>query len=351
MRFSVYLSQLLASASFLMMSGHHAAYSQVESGNAGNPWSYSFSHKSWGLTCDNTRTCRAYGYATFLGDETPASILLTRQAGDNTPVKVEIQHNPERQVKKGDTATLMVGKAALRSVPLVGSLSSQQAAQLVALLLDGASISIVEGKIKSEIPLAGAKAVLTKMDDVQGRLDTPSAIVVKGSSAQSPLPALPAPGIQAVAISTNQTIDAVLERSVKAIIKKEVPKDTCPYEEGKLSVSRLSRDHLLVTLSPCWTAAYNSGDAFWVVEQAQPHRATRIDDDTLDQFEVTRSMLSGVQKGRGVGDCLGFSEWVWDGKTFLRSKMSWTGPCSGFPGGAWEIPKYVTRVLPLKKLN
>jgi hypothetical protein len=351
MWFSVYQSRLVTCAGLLMGAMLQPAYAQVESGKAAKPWSYRFSHKSWGLTCDNTRTCRAYGYATFLGDEVPASILLTREAGENTPVKVEIQHNPERQVKKGDTATLMVDKAVIRSVPLKGNLSRQQAAQLVPLLLDGSSVSIIEGKIKSQIPLAGAKAVLTKMDYVQGRLDTPSAIVVKGSGTQSPLSALPAPVIQAAAISTNQTIEAVLEKTVKDIVKKAIPKDTCPYEDGKLSVDRLSRDHLLVSLSPCWTAAYNSGDAFWVVEQGRPHRAFRVEDDTLDHFSATDSMLTGVQKGRGIGDCLGLSEWVWDGKAFQRSKMSWTGECSGFPGGAWEIPSYVTRVLPAQKVK
>jgi hypothetical protein len=52
--------------------------------------STTFSHKDWELPCDNTRTCRAAGY--HEEDDGPnATILLTRAAGPNQPVKVELQ--------------------------------------------------------------------------------------------------------------------------------------------------------------------------------------------------------------------------------------------------------------------
>jgi hypothetical protein len=51
--------------------------------------STTFSHKDWELACDNTRTCRAAGY--HEEDDGPnATILLTRAAGPNQPVTVEL---------------------------------------------------------------------------------------------------------------------------------------------------------------------------------------------------------------------------------------------------------------------
>ena len=69
------------------------------------PPSLRFSHGNWELACDNTRTCRAAGYhAEGASDDEedgaggggnreamPVSVLLTRQAGPNTPVKGELQ--------------------------------------------------------------------------------------------------------------------------------------------------------------------------------------------------------------------------------------------------------------------
>ena len=47
-----------------------------------------FEHKDWALQCDNTRTCRAVGYQAEAGDSEPVSVLLTREAGPDTPVQV-----------------------------------------------------------------------------------------------------------------------------------------------------------------------------------------------------------------------------------------------------------------------
>ena len=50
----------------------------------------SFSHEDWELACDNTGTCRAAGYHTDGNSfERMVSVLLTRKAGTNTPVKAE----------------------------------------------------------------------------------------------------------------------------------------------------------------------------------------------------------------------------------------------------------------------
>jgi hypothetical protein len=51
-----------------------------------------------------------------------------------------------------------------------------------------------------------------------------------------------------------------------------------------------------------------------------------------------------MQKGRGIGDCLGMATWTWNGSTFVQTSDATTGMCRQFPGGAWKLPTLVTRV-------
>ena len=312
------------------------------------PWSLSFTYKDWELTCDNIRTCRAAGYNVFEGTQIPASILLTRAAGSNAAVQVEIRHNPQEPVEAGDAADLRIGKTTLRRVPLQAGFKESQVAQLLPLLLENSSIEVAQGKAKSSISLEGAKAVLMKMDDAQGRVGTASAIAAKDAgkrgNAQLPQPPVEAPVVQAVRISADQKIDAALIKTAKAAIGKH----ECMSPDGEMAVSRLSRAHLLVSRSPCWRAAYNEGHAYWVVSAAAPHTAVRVDDDSLNEWDDSSSMLRGVQKGRGVGDCYGISELVWNGASFVKTKQSHTGQCRGFPGGVWDLPTYTAKVLTAK---
>jgi hypothetical protein len=310
-----------------------------------------FQHKDWQLVCDNTRTCRAAGY--WIGDgDNPVSILLTRDAGPNTPVSMQIRYEPDKEQLTAKTVELRVGKTSLKGVPLDAKLSAQQVATLLRWIPDNESIEISQGKIESSLSLAGAKAVLTKMDAVQGRVGTPSALVAKGNSTQAPLPAVPVPVIQAVRVVNEPAVDNVLARAVIAAVKLPVtpPQEACVAKDASFStVQRLSLSHLLVTQNPCWSGAYNSANRYWVVDVAPPHRAMQIDDDTLQEFEPASGTLRGFQKGRGLGDCVSLSQWVWDGQAFIKASEKTTGLCRGFLGGAWDLPTHRARVIPAPK--
>jgi hypothetical protein len=52
-----------------------------------------------------------------------------------------------------------------------------------------------------------------------------------------------------------------------------------------------------------------------------------------------------MQKGRGIGDCIGTATWTWDGKSFAQTSAATTGMCREISaGGAWDLPTLVTRV-------
>jgi hypothetical protein len=303
----------------------------------------SFTHEDWVLACDNTLTCRAAGYSSD-GADVPATVLITRAAGANILPTIQVQHDPSEA--EGDKpAVLVLGKVVLRDVALGSKLKPTQVLKLLPQLLSETELKITQGQTNSVVSLRGVSAVLLKMDDIQGRVLTPSALVKKGTSRRAVLPANPTPVVQAVAISATKPDD----KNLFAALVDAVGKHDCLSEAGSFSISRLSATQMLVSREPCWAAPYNTGNKYWVVEDKPPHSAVLIDDDNLNEWSESTSTLYGGQKGRGIGDCLQKRSWVWNGNEFVFAEDVWTGLCKGFLGGAWELPLYVSRVISVKK--
>jgi hypothetical protein len=156
----------------------------------------SFSHNDWELACDNTRTCRAAGYQQ---DGEPVSMRITRKAGAGTTVDIDLQTGGEEELK--GPLRLKVGKATVSGLQggSPASTPTRSAAVLPELLKsDDATLTAGGGK-KWVLSLAGLNAVLLKMDEAQGRVDTPGALVRRGGKPESSvLAALPMPVVNAL---------------------------------------------------------------------------------------------------------------------------------------------------------
>jgi hypothetical protein len=317
--------------------------------------STTFSHKDWELACDNTRTCRAAGY--HEEDDGPnATILLTRAAGPNQPVKVELQlADDERHPVPAELAMSIDGRAlgVVRTDPKSSILTLTEAqvrALLPALLKDGRVAWTGKGTTWT-VSTAGANAVLLKMDEFQGRLDTPGALVRKGSKPETNvLPPLPAPEIHAGPVSANKNpvkLTAAQTRELKAALRKTVKEGDCELLDstsataGELEVQRFTNDKLLVSHT-CWIAAYNTGDGYWVVDSKPPYSAVLV---TTSATDYDDGVITSFQKGRGVADCVASATWTWDGRTFAQTSDTTSGMCRQItPGGAWDLPTLVTNV-------
>jgi hypothetical protein len=317
--------------------------------------STTFSHKDWQLACDNTRTCRAAGYNEE--DDGPnATILLTRAAGPNQTIKVELQLADDELHPAPDQLAMSIDGRALgivRTDPkssIITLTDAQARALLPALLKDGRIVWTGKGTTWT-ISTAGANAVLLKMDEFQGRLDTPGALVRKGSKPESNvLPPLPAPEVQAGPVSQDKNpikLTATQTRALKAALRKTVKEGDCELLDstsetaGELEARRLTKDKLLVSHA-CWTAAYNTGDGYWVVDAKPPYSAVLI---TASANDYDDGVISSFQKGRGVADCVATAAWTWDGRAFAQTSDSTSGMCREItPGGAWDLPTLVTHV-------
>lgn len=159
-----------------------------------------FEHKDREVACDNTRTCRAAGYASDKADN-KASILLTRKAGPSQPVRTQLRLGETAPALPSTVQTHIDGHA-LGEVKIgndaIGDLTAAQTASLLGALSTRAQLKW-DAKGKSwTISAEGANAVLLKMDEFQGRIGTPGALVRKGTRPEATvLPPLPAPEITA----------------------------------------------------------------------------------------------------------------------------------------------------------
>ena len=308
----------------------------------------SFSHKDWTLQCDNTRTCRASGYQEEGGDSQPVSMLISRDAGPNAPVKVELTvYTDEAGL---DALQLSVGGKAFRK--LAGHDGSagvplQDVPELLRQLLDAESATVRGGKETWTLSLAGVNAVLLKMDEAQGRLGTPGALVRRGTRPESSvLPPLPAPKIKGVVPLPARTGDEALGRRIYAALPKDTKASMSEECNGQdvpareIEIFRLDSKRLLLAVG-CAMGAYNYSSLLWIVNDHEPYRPRKA--AAHGEFDPASGSVHSAMKGRGIGDCWSTTDWQWDGDDFVLSGRANSGMCRGFAGGAWSLPSYVTR--------
>ena len=158
-----------------------------------------FQHHDWVVACDNTLTCRAAGYA--VDEDSTLSVLLTRKGGPNQAIQGHLSLQPDEgptqpkgalrlRIQQRDLGVLAPGK----NEGTHALNASQTSALLSALVRDG-GISVTDAA-GHRWPLSdkGAAAVLLKIDEYQGRLGTPGAVMRKGSAPETSVPAaLPVP--------------------------------------------------------------------------------------------------------------------------------------------------------------
>jgi hypothetical protein len=324
------------------------------------PEPVTFQHQDWELACDNTRTCRAAGYQEE-GASPPVSVLLTRKAGPGTTTTAQVTLGddweesvlaglPERFTLRLSIDGRAQGGIAMRRDDAVADLEPAQTTALLKALLHHTRIEFSAGDVTWTLSDRGATAVLLKMDEAQGRVTTPGALVRRGARAESGvLPPLPAPAVRAAALHPPLPADARFldthDEALRAALRKTTAEDECidlhdSDDPQPLEIVRLTKTKLLVS-TRCWLAAYNAGSGYWVIEDRPPFRPVLV---TTDANVFDAGTLAAEHKSRGLGDCWSSATWTWDGTSFVRSGEMSTGQCRGFPGGAWTLPLRVSEV-------
>lgn len=352
---------------------------------------WGFVKDDWQLVCDNTLTCRAAGYAAEglvssdkLGD---ASVLITVEAGKKlSTVQVKLSNweeleqeklVPEQLSKTNYKVELFLNNKSYGFIQLSsereGQLSTAQAQQLLKLANQNTKIQFTSGIYQWQVSDKGLAAVLLKLDEVQGRVGTPLALVSKSSlNRQTPKSPKAKPVIKKVysyadkdkkqltpakLVYFQKNINKWIDIDAKELVgsndgmgdcKLVNPKTEAYQRMQEFGADRLGWDfipvdskHTLAT-HECWGGAYNMGVGYWLISHDKPSQPKLI---TTSASEYYEGEIWAMHKDRGIGDCWNRAVWVWNGKTFAMTEDSSTGMCRGFAGGAWSLPTYVSEVI------
>ncbi len=319
----------------------------------------SFEDKDWQVVCDNTRTCRAAGYQRD-GDANAVSVLFTRATGPNAFVTGELQlgdmgqGGPTPPGLKLIIAGKPAGTIALERQHKHAQLSGGVVEALLKALSSTAPVAFSSGKTTWRLSGDGATSVLLKMDDLQGRVGTASAITRKGTlGSDNVLLPVATPTVQAVRIAgaSQPGDDALADR----IISRIQHADDCPALDdtdtakdpaNAPKVWHLDANRVLLRAA-CWRTGNNSSDGYWVAIVRPPYDAKRMTAFGRDFDGV--ATLSAQHKDRDLGDCVADETWTWNGYGFELTSSATGGLCRKVSvGGAWKLPTLVTQVIPAK---
>lgn len=301
-----------------------------------------FQHKDWSLVCDNTRTCRAAGYQSETSDSDPVSLQLVREAGPGIPVHAELAVASDKP--HTGPLSLQVGTwGASRWVGNPAPVPAEQVLPLLQHMLKAEGAEVRANGVRWTLSLSGLNAVLLKMDEVQGRVGTPGALIRRGKKPETDvLASVPAPEVAPVKPVAARRSDAALLPAILALVDKSVVDEACPPDMPRdTQLFRLTGSKLLLSIG-CMAGAYNTQTLLWLTNDRPPHAPRLLDVD--GEFDPASGEVHASQKIRGLGDCWHVKSWQFDGVGFALTSERVDPLCRGFAGGAWQQPLHVSRL-------
>jgi hypothetical protein len=197
----------------------------------------------------------------------------------------------------------------------------------------------------------GVSAVLLKMDEFQGRVGTPGALIRKGEKPEEDvLPPLPVPVIQVAKVSNAplRALTAPEVTAIKPLLLQSLNKGGECYsnmreftEADKFTLTPLDEQHVLIS-TLCWHTRRSHSYAYWVADSALKGMPKLV-------TEEANSYEEGVLHS-GSGTCGHGSLWVWDGQEFRQGEKWHTGMCRGIHLDGiwpwpWRLPTFVTKIV------
>lgn len=286
--------------------------------------------RDWMAACDNAGRC----------------IALTGMAGEGGWLKIGIEAGPGAQpVVSFGAVDFQTGEPAANARLTVDGQAVALDPSAVAALAQGRRAAVTASGRVRPVSLSGAAAALLWIDERQGRLDTPTALVRRGDRPAGTVPegptrprvkALPVPGGGAgeerPVPTALEALDAVKECRV------DVP-------DGQARTWRIGMEDLLWEV-PCYRGAYNAGSRLFIAdpEGRDAHalglpvaRGEPTPFIVNGDFDPETGLLTSFDKGRGVGDCGYARTWVWTGRGFVLVREAGMEECWGLPADQWPV--------------
>jgi hypothetical protein len=324
--------------------------------------------RDWYAVCDNGNLCAAYsggstGWILIQMDAGPAARPTVRvgmwpEGGDElkTPISVVID---------GKSYPTSVGPDDTSSARLSGGDAHVVITQLAA----GHAASLSSDGQTVDIPVAGISASLLWFDERQGRLDTTTALIRKGTKPASAVPAAPdlphivaAPAVSQTGFTASldpmNAADADNNAKPSAALEAVPAIKSCregtafnEYLQKSVTASRLNATTELWGI-PCDSGAYNASYAYYLTGPGGtnprlvnfpgvngPTTPTGADGDNgwlvNPAYDPATRTLTAFAKGRGLGDCGVAQSWTWTGQAFVLNREQVMSDCWGMVSDFW----------------
>ena len=312
--------------------------------------------RDWMAGCDNLKSCTALSLPPESADTT-AYLRLERTAGPEGAPSLILRLRGDwkkppaaLQLKLDGTPFPANGKpmpAEADGDTLSLTFQPAEIAALIESARKATKLAVSAPGINASISLSGSVAAMLWIDEQQGRLNTASALIRKGSSTNVPAaPALPV----VTARPASGTLSEKDAKALAAALRKHVKQrdaDLCEDDEMLVAADDawpLDGERRLIGLA-CSRGAYNVTTGFWIVERgdaatAKPVALPAGEGEAKNMlvnadFDPKTGRLNFFAKGRGLGDCGAAGGYAWTGNAFVQTDFSMMGECRGIGSDDW----------------
>ncbi|AOO83568.1 DUF1176 domain-containing protein [Bosea vaviloviae] len=329
---------------------------------AAEPTSGAF--REWLAGCDNLGRCTALSLPVD-GASFPAMLMLQREARPAAPPVLTLTLKADTLPELPLVANLAVDGAPFPSPGAKLTVeradletgrvrfTPEQIEALVAAMRKATAMTATMARDSYEIPLAGAVAAMLWLDERQGRLSTPTALIRKGDTSPTRIPQpAPLPIVTPVPTKTLRGPTKAQAKALAAAMREQLQRtdpDACEDNEparGMDSAVQIDRRSRLVMLS-CLGGAYNYTTSYWIVPGSDVAKARKLAFQQPGkptgnrlinaEYDPATGQIAFLEKGRGPGDCGRLGGYAWTGKNFVLTTYAEMPRCQGLLPDDWLV--------------
>ena len=316
--------------------------------------------RDWSATCGNDGTCWAFGFAPEFA---AGWVRIALVPGPGAQPDIRFGYWPDAEAGAAKTVALVIDG---RSYPATLDAASEAEAPiglaagdprpLIDAMIQGKAMTIRAASTQV-VSLNGAAAALLWIDEKQGRLNTPTALIRRGDRPASAVPVAPSPPVVTPAPAVDQSGFGDTGQSLPAALRMRTEVGNCLKQSSMPAVRDMVMSARLdarteLWAAPCGAGAYNVTHVWYVTGPggSDPRPAVlagtsgpgadpeRPDNSTVNgEYDPRTRTLSAFAKGRGLGDCGALQTWTWTGDRFVLSRESVMGECAGVPADLWPV--------------
>jgi hypothetical protein len=316
--------------------------------------------RDWSATCGNDGTCWAFG---FTSGSNGGWVRVALDPGPDAKPQVVFGYWPDGDAKgparigltiDGRDFAAALNDASEDDAP-IGQIAGD--ARPVIDALSQGKVMTIRGVSSQDISLHGAAAALLWIDEKQGRLDTPTALMRRGDKPASSVPVAPVLPTVAAAPAVNQSGFGDQNQTLPAALRSRTEVGDCLKESAMPAVDDMVMSARLDARTelwavPCGSGAYNLTHNWYVtgpggrdprpaalVGTAGPGADPNMPDNATvnGEYDPGSRTLSAFARGRGIGDCGVQQTWTWTGQRFVLTQESTMGECAGVPSDFWPV--------------